>query len=247
MRIAEFLKFMDRAPEPFFAHVHLLVTHGGYFHPRTRLFSKGKRQNKPWRNAFYDDALRDYDISVAEVVRHLRRAGRYDRTLLVLNSDHGRRSATNENLPLIIKLPRGGRTGRVWFNTQRVDIAPTILDYLGVKIPEWMVGDSLLSAEIDPLRPIVQTQGARLAKGLMGWEVASPSPPFYTLGALGAVYCQWWYQLNLRRTVFSKGVVESHTAPCNPSRRPQDAEVRRFLVDHLRENGYDVSSLAQAE
>ena len=153
----------------------------------------------------------------------------------------------SENLPLIIKLPRGERAGRVRFNTQRVDIAPTILDYLGVEIPEWMAGESLLSTELDPLRPLVQVRRVPSEQGPTGRVVAWSRPPFYSLGSVGVVYCQWWYRLGLPWANFSKGVVESHTAPCNPSRRPQDAEVRRFLVDHLRENDYDVSSLAQAE
>ena len=244
-RIAELLEFLDRAPEPFFVHVHLLVAHGGYFYPRTRLFSKGKRQKKPQKNAFYDDALRDYDISVAEVVGYLRDTGKYDRTLLVLNSDHGRRHSTRENLPLIMKLPGGGRTGRVRFNTQRVDIAPTLLDYIGVEVPEWMAGESLLSGELDPMRPLVQARSVRSVLGLTG-TVAISSPPFHTLGLVGAVYCHWWYELDVRSSTFSKGVITSHTAPCYRRQRPRNQEVRRFLVDHLRQNGYDVSSLVPA-
>jgi arylsulfatase A-like enzyme len=242
-RVAQLLAFIDRTPEPFFAHVHLMVPHGKYFTPRVRYFSKGKRQRKPQMNVFYDDAIRDYDRSVRDVVEHLRRTGRYDRTLIVLNSDHGRYHASDLNLPLIIKLPKGARTGRVWFNTQRVDIAPTILDYLGVETPDWMTGESLIGRALDPMRPIIQAKRAPSTGAPGGRVVPRPRPPFYTMGAVGVVHCQWWYRLKLRRGTFSKGVVGDHTAPCARGLRPADADVRRFLVDHLRANGYAVSSL----
>ncbi len=44
-----------------------------------------------------------------------------------------------------------------------------------------------------------------------------------------------------------EGVITSHTAPCYRRQRPRNQEVRRFLVDHLRQNGYDVSSLVPAK
>jgi arylsulfatase A-like enzyme len=243
-RIVQLLRFIDRAEEPFFAHVHLMAPHGQYYHPREQVFSKGK-QKKPFMLDFYYDAIRDYDISVREVVHHLRRTGKYGRTVLVLNSDHGRAWTMHERLPLIIRLPRGEKTGRFKVNTQRVDIAPTLLDYIGAEIPDWMVGDSLLRDDLDPLRPILQSQAIIDEPKKRRWIVPQPVAPFYTLGAVGVVHCQWWYRIQLQRDVFWKGVVKQHTEPCAPDQQPDEDAVRRFLVGHLRDSGYDVSSLSE--
>ena len=109
-----------------------------------------------------------------------------------------------------------------------------------------MAGESLLSGELDPMRPLIQARRVPSVLGLTG-RVAISSPPFHTLGSVGAVYCHWWYELDVRSSAFSKGVITSHTAPCHQRQRPRNQAVRRFLVGHLRQSGYDVSSLVPAE
>ena len=50
------------------------------------------------------------------------------------------------HIPLIIRMPRQ-QEGRVLaVNAEQIDIAPTLLDVLGLKIPPWMEGESLKKA-----------------------------------------------------------------------------------------------------
>ena len=103
---------------------------------------------------FYDDAVLEFDGYFAEVIGHLKRTGKLERTLIVLGSDHGIFRETDTRLPLIIRLPAAPLRGKVSANAQTIDIAPTMLDLLGVEKPSWMTGASLLSRSTDPARPI---------------------------------------------------------------------------------------------
>ena len=45
-------------------------------------------------------------------------------------------------------------------NVQLLDLAPTLLDYLGIDKPDWMEGDSVLREEPDRLRRIVSVSAS---------------------------------------------------------------------------------------
>ena len=78
-----------------------------------------------------------------------------DDILIVISSDHSRQRQTFQRVPLMILLPRAEYTGVVDVNVQLLDVAPTILSYLGQPIPDWMEGESLLSHEsISAERPL---------------------------------------------------------------------------------------------
>jgi len=49
-------------------------------------------------------------------------------------------------IPLLIHIPKQQIGKRIKSNAEHVDIAPTILDLLNMKIPEWMEGESLKGA-----------------------------------------------------------------------------------------------------
>jgi hypothetical protein len=68
-------------------------------------------------------------------------------------------------------------------------------------------------------------------------------PPFYQFGYLQVVVCQKMYKLDLTTKVFTESLVNGHTAPCNENELPTSAEVRAVLLEHLRVNGFDISTL----
>ncbi len=91
------------------------------------------------------------------VFEALEGAGRMDDTVIVLNSDHGfflgewrfydKRFMHEPSIrvPLSIRYPKLIRPGTMRDEmVLNLDIAPTLLDLAGVKIPEWMQGQSLL-------------------------------------------------------------------------------------------------------
>ena len=132
---------------PFFINTHFMVTHGPAFRVEKRVFSSGQKQQDPWQRDFYDDAVLQFDSYVARVYEALETSGKLDDTILIVTSDHGIEYDTSKRVPLMIRLPHGRDAGRSTVNVQRMDIAPTILDALGLQKPAWMVGESLLRPE----------------------------------------------------------------------------------------------------
>jgi len=107
--------------------------------------------------AMYDSAVAYADAAVGRLLDRLDRLGIRDRTLVIVLSDHG--EALGEDgraghsyledynllVPLVVELP-GGRQGgrRVARQVRLVDVAPTVLDALGLTPPADADGVSLL-------------------------------------------------------------------------------------------------------
>lgn len=105
----------------------------------------------------YDSEISHADELVGRLVRYLKTHQLYDRSTIVLVSDHGEGLGEHGErghglltyeetlrIPLIVKLPAGEGAGRrVKDVVQHVDIAPTILDLAKAPIPGAMRGRSL--------------------------------------------------------------------------------------------------------
>ena len=235
-RIAELRRFLEDSPRPFFAHVHLLGTHGPRFYPTVRQFSAGMEQRSPWMTEFYDDAILQFDSYVAAVVETLKQLGDFDDTLLIINSDHGSRWAIDRRIPLLIRFPGLEYRGRVAANTQRIDIAPTVVEYLAGHVPRWMAGQSLIKGELDPYR-VIFSFASTDARG------ASADRPFYSLRAVQVVVGHRLYRLDLQTMDVDTSSLDGHTAPVHDAELPSIDQMRRIIVDHLRKNGYGVTSV----
>jgi tetratricopeptide (TPR) repeat protein len=96
------------------------------------------------------------DQSVDRLFRKLEQAGVWDKTLVVVTGDHGEGLGDHGELthamflyrstihvPLIVRIP-GGRPARIHELVRHVDLAPTILDLLGIPPADGMQGASLL-------------------------------------------------------------------------------------------------------
>lgn len=242
-RLADLFGFVSASDQPFFAHVHLMGTHGWKFDPRRRIFSAGQEQKNGWMTDFYDDAVLDFDLSLERVMRFLQRRGILDETILIVYSDHGKRFTTLDRLPLLIRFPRGERAGRIAENVQNLDISPTILDAVGAAVPPWMEGTTLLRGSLDPCRRIVSAKYDKklLVTDGFVWSSA-PKPPYYTLRSLSMISGQSGSTLDLptgRLEVTPIKTSGNAGADC-PALAP--AEVRAFFFDHLRANGYEVDA-----
>jgi arylsulfatase A-like enzyme len=106
--------------------------------------------NRDVCEALYTGNVLSADRWLGRVVDGLRKRGLYDRTLLVITSDHGEEFGDHHrnlwynhhghsvyeemiHVPLIIKLPNGYAAGtRVSTICETIDVMPTILDVLGV-------------------------------------------------------------------------------------------------------------------
>jgi len=248
-RLATLSDTIESAQEPFFINTHFMVTHGGTFPNFTRQFSINQEQTEKWMRDFYDDSLIDVDLYLNFLFDFLAEKGKLERTLIILTSDHGERSKTNggeQRLPLVFFFPGGELAGIRTANAQRIDVAPTLLEYLGQPIPSWMEGASLLGDNLSPTRLIIgTTTGAGMQVGPF-FEIPDVKPPLYTLAGVSLAQCQRFWALYLISGRFTSEVNSSHTAPCKSEELLEDTAAKRYLLDHLIERDYPLSALQPA-
>ena len=244
-RLKELFGFIDESPAPYFAHLHLMGTHEPYRPPKRVFSTEGA---EPHSMDAYDDTILAFDEHVRRIVEFLKDRDRFANTLLIVHSDHGVSFTTNVRLPLVFRFPNGDHAGSIGTNTQNLDIAPTILDYLGLEVPLWMEGQSLLGGIPVPNRPIFSAgrpPGTAFARGQF-WQLdqAQLKPPFYSLGVVSMIICNTWFRYDLGKGTLSTGLVHGHTGSCSDSPSPGKDEARRIILKHLEDNGFDTSSLA---
>ena len=122
-----------------------------------------------WR-AIYDEKIQRTDARFLKFLEELEKMGLMDKTLFVLTSDHGTEfyehkrfdhgfSLYNEliHVPLIIKLPKQKAGKVIKDQISSIDVMPTILDLLEVRMPE---------------KAQSQLRGSSLVSGMQGQPVA---------------------------------------------------------------------------
>ena len=170
-----------------------------------------------------------------------------DETILIIGSDHGQKWDSLKRVPLIIRFPAGQYAGRIQVNVQNLDIAPTLMDYLGLPPASWMRGTSLITGDLEQ-RPIISTSIINEETDpnkpiVVDWTKAVA--PFYQFGDIAVIYCQQWFELDLLTLRWERGMVEGSTSVCPSDREVTDQQVFQWMVEHLRENGFDISTLDQ--
>lgn len=104
----------------------------------------------------YDGGIAYEDAQIGRVVDWLKRHNSYDNTMIVVASDHGeafgeRHYVGHGNSPyqnvvrvaLMIKYPRSAHTGNEPAPASLIDVAPTVLNTLGIQPPSSMQGRDL--------------------------------------------------------------------------------------------------------
>jgi len=157
------------APAPFGGRFRsgLRIAPDGRLDELTRLAYHDYLQPERFRSlgdlvAAYDEGVAAVDAEIGRLLELLRKAGLYDQALIVVTSDHGESLMdhgiwvghglflTDDEIrvPLVVKLPgnrfAGRRVGRM---VRLLDVAPTLLDVLGVPPPSSFEGVSLVRPE----------------------------------------------------------------------------------------------------
>jgi arylsulfatase A-like enzyme len=245
-RLGQLLNEIRRADAPLFVHVHFLGTHGAYFKPAERVFSTEQSKKVMWDQDGYDDSILEFDKNMGAILRLLEKRNLLDKTIIVIGSDHGQQYMSTVRIPLIFRFPNGQFSGRFESNAQNLDIAPTLLAYLGVPQPEWIQGRSLLRAPSEQ-RPIFGFAARYLEKGEKDGTFAvntdKAEPPFYQFGYASVIYCQEWYELNLEDLTLASGEIEGHTNPCPEDELLDEEQAINILIDQFQTSGFDTSSL----
>ncbi|KPL83401.1 hypothetical protein SE15_06900 [Thermanaerothrix daxensis] len=243
-KLEKAIEILITSDKPVFAHIHWMGTHGPKFHPGTQIFSQGKNINdqEAWDPDFYDDAILEFDQAMGRLLDTLETHGLADQTVLIVASDHGQQWKATTRLPWIIHFPQDAYRRRIQDEVQSLDIAPTLLDYLGIPQPMWMEGASVLRVDPGP-RPIFSTGIGDEVKVDSKTRQLIPEtikPPFYNIDYISVVSCNWWYRLKLNSRVWESGQIEDSTATCTPLPPEQ---VFTLIVEHLKERGFDTSGL----
>ncbi len=246
-RVDALLSILDEIDSPVFIHVHMLGTHGPLFQPRHQIFSLGDEQNEAWMTDFYDDAIMDFDRDVGKVFKHLSETGELKNTIIIVYSDHGKMWKTHTRVPLIFWFPNESYTGVVHPNAQNLDIAPTILDYLQVPQPDWMLGQSLLAGNLPQDRFVfsMNTADGLVTAGndkLFRVDQTRISAPFYQLGYASLITCDQWYELYFVKPRILYGKIQGSTIDCDSGQILDVQQAKIHLLQNLGDNGYDISS-----
>jgi len=228
--------------KPLFAHVHMLTTHGSLFYPEHQTFSGGMVQTKNWMTEFYSDSILDYDEFASELVDHLKAIGQYENTIVVIYSDHGEQWSSDRRIPLIFHFPEDEYAGQITENTQNMDIAPTLLDYLGVEQPTWMTGSSLLQP-LDPKRLIISTYTKSIEgddSGLWGIKGGTIHAPFYQFSIVRAMQCQKMITFDLDKMTVSESKIANYVNPCDSDSLDSQDEIKMQVGNYLESLGFDL-------
>lgn len=138
----------------------------------------GGRTDARYYVARYDAEIRYMDAALGTLVKTLQEKGLAPDTLLAITADHGETLAEpghkhffshgvitydeTVRIPLVIREPHGERRLGTVDRTRplsSLDLAPTLLELLGVPVPAGFQGRNLLRTPADPAAPIVSLGG----------------------------------------------------------------------------------------
>jgi arylsulfatase A-like enzyme len=181
--IADARKWFSQRPDgPYFSWLHFYDPHLVFDPP------------EPYRQNFIDNPylgeIAYMDNQIGEFLTWLRERGELENTIIVAIADHGESLGEHGiyghteyvyqevlQIPLIISWPGKIPEGRVVNELVRsIDLMPTVLDFLGLSIPEFVQGESLrgLLGNRDEAGPEVENRvsffESRYLENLFGWS-----------------------------------------------------------------------------
>jgi len=170
---------LQAKPSPFFMYIHTMEPHRPYkvkkeFYPTAKgdphiivIEKKGEERYRVDLNhtlRMYDASITQNDKAFGDLMAELKSLDLYDKTLVILMSDHGEEFFEHEGMAhgqtlyqeqvkhlFIVKLPYQLNAGRIIEdNVQEIDIFPTLLDFAGADIPAFLSGKSLKGLLLSP-------------------------------------------------------------------------------------------------
>ena len=235
-RLQGLLSDLNRTDKPFFINSHFLGTHGPYFNPGVIRFSLGsKDQDKVWSNDHYDDAILTFDAYVKRVYKRLESKGLLDKTILVITSDHAASHEPRKKIPMMIRFPDKDFAGTVInSNTQTVDVAPTIIDYLGGSKPAWMDGQSLISGPLPVDRKIFSASVTKIFFAPSIGVLTRPSGRYGSMHYFYMMHCDMTYKLDLKTSKLEVARAGDPQRTCHDEQKLNSTAAKKVMLEHLR-------------
>jgi arylsulfatase A-like enzyme/Tfp pilus assembly protein PilF len=185
---------------PTFLWVHLFDPHAPYAPPEP--------ERSSFAGALYDGEIAYADRVIGDLLDGLRAQGRYERTLIVVTSDHGESLGEHmedshgvfvydetQRIPLVLRAPHVETLARVEPQVELIDVMPTVLSLMGLPTPASVQGRDLAPlltgegtvtlrpAYLETLLPL-ESYGWSGLRGLRGehWKlILGRSAEFYDL------------------------------------------------------------------
>jgi len=154
----ELLSNEDNTKQPFFLWLHYMDPHDQYkLHPESPKWGRKNRDR-------YDSEMFYTDLHIKKLLDFAAARSWWSNTALIVTADHGEAFGEHNmykhafalwevltHVPLMFKLP-GVSPRRVAKRRSHIDLAPTILDLMGVQAPAAFMGKSMV-AELYGLEP----------------------------------------------------------------------------------------------
>jgi hypothetical protein len=241
------IEFVKETDQPYFAHVHLMGSHCcEHRHAKSQLLTEvsgDASQEIQDENEIrrYVNTIRDVDDHLSYLLDKLSSMGELDNTILVISSDHTRGWSTLERVPLIIAFPDNAHAGVYHNNVQLTDVAPTLLNYMGIQKPDWMDGRDLLSRDGQQSKPIVtvETEDDQIVNNVLpAVHLINPGPPRHGVGQVGVIICNTSMRVSLDTGKVVTSDVAGHTLPCDSGQVPDDQWISQYVRNILDENNF---------
>lgn len=195
-------EFISKQTAPHMVHLHLMGTHAGSFLNAgfevsdIAQFSNPTEDQPAFNKTKYEQAILRFDNYLKDFFEFLKNENKFENSIIVIYSDHDPGYHVNVHVPLIFRFPHGQNSKTIKNNTQLIDIAPTILEFLGLQKPNWMDGDSLLFVEPHANRPIL--------------SVIESNPK-----EIGLSICDRAYIYSLQNKIFVSSKIPNQSPSCN--------------------------------
>ena len=201
---------------------------------------------------YYYALVTHIDQQIGRLIDALERSGRFDRTIFVVNSDHGEMLGNHGfvekalmyeesvRVPCLLSWPRAIPAGqRVTVPLGGVDLAPTLLDLAGVPLPDALEGRSVAHAITTGTAPEPAPVFAEVASAAAIYE-GDRDPAQYAAHVM-VLADDWKYVWNRFEVDelynLAADPAEMGNRAASPPCAQRVAEMRRLIVAMLERNG----------
>ncbi|GAA3617269.1 sulfatase [Flavivirga amylovorans] len=257
-----------KADEPFFAQIQLKVTHRGEWWSDIRKQSKHPVDTKTlemppymadhpairldW--AKYLDQIEYMDAEVGMLFKELEDKGLADNTVVIFIGDNGRCNIRGKGylqdpglrIPLIVYYPKEFQGGQVRKDVvSATDITASILDFAGVKVPDYMTGQPIFSKEFNrqyvygarDLWDEIEEQSRAVVSE--DWSYIRNDKPELPYDAHQAYLEFYRPAVHVMRTLYKAGKLNDNQKPFFEPSKPKEE------LYNLKEDPHQLNNLAQ--